>query len=416
MFKKKIFVLCLFYFFSIIFCYAEEYKQIDFITAVEIAQKNNLDIQVSQIDVSVAKNDIKIANRLQNPSFSTFWNFGEAGKGNPNQIGLSETIELFKRNPRKNLAKTKYKLAYDNYEYDKFNLKMDIAEAYIKLVIAKFILKRYEQQKRYIEQLLSTANKDITKDKQVNNTMNLIQSRIALNEILATVNKAKAEVKIARIEFNKMINEKNSNNYYDVKDIDINNLNDIIKINIPILKGTLPPFEQIKEIAIENRYDIRIAKNQIDVAEKNLTVVVRQLVPDLEIGSGYSYQFANDSDTNKFKSGAYISAGLVNIPLFYTYKPEIKNAKLEVEQANLNYISTVSKALKNLEMSYEKFRMARVNIKYYNKNILQDTEMLFKNFEQIYKEKDVDFSDLVSIEETYYDFINGYTRLLHRLD
>lgn len=63
---------------------------------MEIAQENNLDIKSSKIDVDIMKNEIKASNRLQNPSLETTWNFGKTGKGNPNQIGLVETIELFK--------------------------------------------------------------------------------------------------------------------------------------------------------------------------------------------------------------------------------------------------------------------------------------------------------------------------------
>jgi len=355
MFKYKLFILCLVYFFSIIFCYAEEYKQIDFKTAIEIAQKNNFDIKASKIDVSVAKNDIKIANRLQNPSVHTFFNFGEAGRGNPNQVGLSETVELFKRSPRKKLAKSKYKLASTNYEYEKFNLKMDVAEAYIKLIIAKCILNQYEQQQKYLEYLFSVSNQDNNKSKLLDVELGVIQSKIALNEISTIVNKAKSDTKIARIEFNKVINSQYSN--YDVPDVDIKKLNEFIGLDVPGLSEKLPAFRQIEDTALQNRYDIKIAKNKINVAENNLTTVVRQLIPDLEIEGGYAYQAANYSESGTYKSGAYLSASLVNLPLLYSYKPEIKNAKLELEQANINYISTVNKAKKILKLRMKNLQL-----------------------------------------------------------
>ncbi len=367
-------------------------------------------MQASKINVSVAKNDIKIANRLQNPSINTFFNFGEAGRGNPNQIGASEIIELFKRGPRKKLAKAKYKLASDNYDYEKFNLKMDVAEAYIRLVVAKYVLKKYEQQQQYLESLHGIADRNNHKNKLVETELDVIQSRIALNEITTKVNKAKSETKIARIEFNRTINSKDGD--YDSQDVGTKKLSELISLDMPSLTEEIPAFTQIEDAALKNRYDIKIAKKQIDAAEKNLTVVIRQLVPDLEIEGGYAYQAANYSESGTYKSGAYLSAALVNLPLFYTYKPEIKNAKLEIEQANINYASTVNKAKKNLEIAYEKFTTARLILKNYDENILKDTDILFKNFEKMYQSTNVDFSALVSIEETYYDLVNGYSSAL----
>ena len=49
--------------------------------AVEIANKNNLDMQVSRLDIDVDKHKIKEANRLQNPAIGTTQNFGKAGRG-----------------------------------------------------------------------------------------------------------------------------------------------------------------------------------------------------------------------------------------------------------------------------------------------------------------------------------------------
>ena len=122
MLKKVVFIILLISFFNTTLCFGSEYQKIDLKTAIDIAQKNNLDIKTLSKDVDIAKNEINISSRLQNPSIETFWNFGKAGKGNPNQIGLSETVELFKRAPRKNLAKINYKQTSENFEYEKFNL------------------------------------------------------------------------------------------------------------------------------------------------------------------------------------------------------------------------------------------------------------------------------------------------------
>lgn len=404
---KKIFCVIFIIFLSNLCCHSSELKQINLKTAIKIAEENNLDIKSSKLDVDIAKNQIKISNRLNNPAIQTFWNFGEAGKGNPNQIGLAETVELFKRSPRKKLAKANYKLISEEHEYNKFNLKMDVAEAYVKLVVAKTILKKYERQQKFLEDLLEISNRNNISHSKLD--LDTIEARIALNQMITEVNKAKTNAKTARIEFNKVINSTNSN--YDSSDTELTKNNESIGIPIPLAED-LPSIEKIKEIALKNRYDIKIAQNQIEIANKKLIVAARQKVPDLEIASGYGYQTVGASDNNRYKAGAYLEANLINIPLLYSYKPEIKNARLEIEKANNNYISTINKATKSVEIAYEKFLTAQLNLDSYNEKILKDSEELFSLFEKTYKVEKVDFATLAAVEESYQDLAVGYANAL----
>ena len=408
MIKKIFFVTFLIFIINSICCFAGNYEQIDLKTAIEIAQQNNLDIKSAQKDIDISKNEIKISNRLQNPSIQTAWNFGKAGKGNPNQIGISETVELFKRAPRKKLAQTNYNLTLENFEYQKFNLKMDVAEAYVKLVVAKSILQKYEHQQKFLEELLKISNLNNRESSKLD--LDTVEAKIALNQIITEVNKAKTSAKTARIGFNRVINSQDTN--YDSVDTNLSKENSIAGIDIPKTSDKLPPFKSIEDSAIKNRYDIKIAKKQIELAEKKLTVIARQKVPDLEIAGGYGYQTVGLSDDNTYKNGAYLGASLVNIPILYSYKPEIKNAQLEIEKANIEYISTVNKAKKTVEIAYENFITAQLNLESYNDKILKDAEELFALFEQKYKVENVDFATLAAVEESYQDLIVGYSQAL----
>ena len=92
-------------------CFADNpVEKLNLNEAVDLAIKNNIDFQAAKLDADIAKNNIKVANRLQNPDFNVFYNFGSAGKGNPQTFGLSENIEIAKRGARKKLAKLNFKL------------------------------------------------------------------------------------------------------------------------------------------------------------------------------------------------------------------------------------------------------------------------------------------------------------------
>lgn len=141
-------------------------------------------------------------------------------------------------------------------------------------------------------------------------------------------------------------------------------------------------------------------------------MVARQRIPDLAVLGGYGYQSKGMSDDGTFQNGAYAGASLVNIPLFYSYRPEIKNAKLEVEKAGLNYNSTRNKALKDLNNAYEKFLTAKLNLNYYNNKLLKSSEEMIKLSKRSYEVGKSNLTTLIVMEQSYKSIIVGYTYAL----
>ena len=99
------------------------------------------------------------------------------------------------------MAQSNFKLVEKNVGYTKFDLKMDVREAYINLVAAKSILYTLEQQKLLQEELLSIAQKRVKSNKVPE--IDVIQAEIALNQMITQVNTAKVNVKSALSDFNK---------------------------------------------------------------------------------------------------------------------------------------------------------------------------------------------------------------------
>ena len=391
-------------------CFAENSVQkISLSEAVNLAIKNNIDFQANKLDTEIAKNNIKVANKLQNPDFDIFYNFGSAGKGNPQLFGMTETIEIAKRGARKKLAKANYELAKENLNFYEFDLKMDVREAYINLVAAKSILKSLQEQQKLLKELLTIAQRRY--EAGAAPEIDVIQAEIALNQMTTQVNTAKVNVKSATFEFNKTINPKDKT-YLKFDTVDDLFRNNFIDLETPNPKFQMPEFETIAEDSLKNRFDIKIAKQQINVAEKNLTVIARQRIPDLEIQGGYGYQSKGMSDDGRFKAGAYAGASLVNLPLLYAYRPEIKNAKLEVEKAELNYISTKNKALKDLNNAYEKFVTAQMNLNFYNDKLLKNSDEMIRVSKRSYEVGKSNLTSLIVMEQSYKSIIIGYTYAL----
>ncbi len=374
--------------------------------AVEIASKNNLDIQAHRLGLEIAENDIKVANKLQNPAIGAQFEMGKAGKGNPQQFGVVQTIELGKRGPRKDLAKANKELTQRDIEYLEIDLRMDVREAYTNLLARKSILTTRIQQETILKGMLDFAEEKNAKNKAKN--IDVLQAQLEINQVTTEVNSAKYDVKTALYEFNKVINCPDG--FYDT--IHESFTSEFKPLSIPKPTAVMPSFEEIQNQAMNNRVDIKIALQQIEVAEKELLVILRQKVPDFELIGGYSYQSRGMSDDGTFKNGAFVGVNFVNIPLFYTHKPEIKNAKLKLEQAHLKYASVENKAENDLKKAYEKFLTAQINLNHYNETLLKSSEELIKESRKRYKEGKIDLTTLITMEESYRMIIIAHTYAL----
>jgi len=389
----------------------QEVKKISLKEALEIAVKNNIDYKSSKINVGIAQNKVKISNRLQNPELNTFFNIGDIGRGNPQIIGASETVEIAKRDARKKLAQANLELTKQNLEYTEFDLKMDVREAYVNLVAAKEILIALEARKKLLNDLLAIAKKRAASGEV--EEIDVIQTEISLNQLVIQVNSQKANVKSAMLAFNKAINANNNSTIkYDAEDENFSDKEDFIALLSPKPMDKLPPFEDIIQNSLKNRYDIKIAQKEIEVAKKNLIYVGRQRIPDLELQGGYGFMTKGMSESGSYMNGAYAGANIVNIPLFYSYKPEIQNAKMQYDQAELKYISTENKAVNDLQSAYEKFLTAQINLNYYNDNLLKNSKNMIKEAKKNYATGKSSLTTLIVMEQSYRSIVAGYTYAL----
>ena len=135
-------------------------------------------------------------------------------------------------------------------------------------------------------------------------------------------------------------------------------------------------------------------------------------MPDVEITAGYLYQPIGVSGEGRFLNGAYAGASLVNLPILYNYSPEIKNAKLEIEKAQLKYAAAQNNAFANLSSAYEKLINTRVNLNYYTDSLIEDSKTMMKTSKKNYEEGKTDLTSLIVIEQSYRSIILGYTYAL----
>ncbi len=391
--------------------YSAEIKKIELDDAIQLSLSNNLDLQSARIEVELAKNTVGIANRLKNPEINFFYNFGRAGRSEPQMLGVSQTLEIAKRAPRKRLAKSELLQKELDVKTAEFTLEMDVRETYVDLVGAKTILNDLTEQREILQELIVLAQKRYKENKC--SQTDVIQAQIALNKLETEINSAKTLLNLRRNDFNKALNIKDNNVViYDTKEDSLPGETVFISLKTPDYNQKMPSFEEIESRALDKRYDVKQAKQAIDVAQKNLSVIARQRIPDIEVMGGYSFLPSSHTDSGDFESGAYVGANLTNIPLLYSYKPEIKAAQLQIERAQINYESVKNKAQKDLSSAYDKFLASRENLIFYKQKLVKDSEDLIKISKKNYNEGKADLTSVVVMEQSYRDILTGYIMAL----
>lgn len=384
----------------------QETEKISLKDAVEFALKTNPQIKLSELDVLIAKNEIEKANRLQNPSLETFQNIPKAGIGNPQQIGVGYTLEILKRKKRQELAKTYYKLT-DNYKnFAKHIFISEVKKSYIALLVKKTNFKILKEQENLAREEFMAIKKEVDSKKLPETE--LIQAKILLNRSMLYSNVARSEVISAQNYFNTVLNSGEMS--YDTLEEDFPE--DFSKLLVISPKNDSLNFEDIKKIALENRFDLLAARKNIQKSKDELELVKANRIPDLEIMGGYSYVSKGMSENGKFQNGGYIGANLINIPVLYNYTPEIKNAEIEIEKAELKYKDTEIDALRNIADAWEKYVISKNNLNFYTEELLKNSKELMQASKNNLRDKKIDLTTFLVSKRLFLETILGYHEAL----
>lgn len=380
----------------------QEERKISLQDAIELAIRTNPQMELARLDVDIARNKIFEANRLQNPSIHTFQNIPKAGMGNPQQVGVDYTIELFKRGKRKETAKTYSLAASDHQKFLEYGLIAEVKKSYVNFLVKKSKYKILKEQEQLAKELYENIKQEVEKGNLPKTEE--IQAKIAVNKSIMLTNVARTETITAQNYFNSVLN---------TSDINLDTKEDFLPDNYSTLMAIspnekTPDLKEIKEYALNNRYDLLMAQKEAEAAKKNLEAIKNLRIPDVELTGGYSYQTRGMSGDGQFQSGGYVGARLVNIPILYNFKPEIDNAKIEIQKAELKYEDAKIDAIRNITDAYEKFVIARENLNYYNKEILSNSRELMDASRQNLHNKEIDLTTFLVSKKLYLELMLGY--------
>lgn len=411
---KKI-VITLFLLFSICLPSSSQVVHITLDNAVNLALENNLDLKSKRKKAEELQQEIKIANALKNPRFESNFLIGRVTRGNSSQFGLSVPVEVAKRGIRKKIAQTNLDIVEKEIKASEHDIKIEIMKNYFNILYLKSVVLIFQEREKLFKNLKTIAEQK--SKKYVNYDVDILQADMKYKRQLVYLNKAKADLLIAQFKLNDTINIKNSENMYDTIEESLF-INDLSLLNL-----TLLPYQTIEDTAMKYSYSLAIAESNITKSEQEVTQAKRQRIPNLTIGGGTAYQTAHQTGGDSLP-GAYIAIG-ADIPILYSYFPDIKKAKIVLERSNIDKDSFENHLRYALKQDYNEFKYAKANMEHY-KNILSESQKLMNTYSKRYEKGQTSLQNFIQVEtmhqETLKDYIgaaqayyDSYLNLMHNV-
>ena len=97
----------------------------------------------------------------------------------------------------------------------------------------------------------------------------------------------------------------------------------------------------------------------------------------------------------------------LDIPALYNYSPEIKNAKLQYEKAQLEYNSIINITKNVIHTNYDKFVIAQENVEHY-KSILDESNRILSLSKQRYQKGKTALTNLIVVEHSHQELLNEF--------
>ena len=213
------------------------------------------------------------------------------------------------------------------------------------------------------------------------------------------MNRSKADLINAQFNLNKVINVAQNDNMYDTQEASL------FSDDLTILDIKLPDYDIIEAIALKYSHSIRIADSDIEKYGQEYILAKRQRIPNLIVGGGFAWQTKYGRDGDNW-AGAFVGGGF-DLPVLYTYRPDIDKAHTILEKAKMDKVSFENKLKITLKQDYNNFKYSKENMNYY-KEILKESDEILKMSTERYRKGETTLMNLILIENGHQAILNEY--------
>lgn len=399
----RIDVFSIFFLFCIPFlANAEDTLRINLAQADYLFQEKNFSLLASQMNIDAQKAQALQAKAYPNPLLTTESNFIDPenkkifhiGKTGDKSIQLEQLILLGgKRRSEILMANTNTKIA----ELEFLKLLKEL-----KFQLHTNLFTSYQQQ-----QLLARFNKQL----ELLNTLltayeeQAIKGNIPMKEVVRLkgaylkLNNDKAELMKEYLEIQNQLQILLQTNSIVKLNFQENELVKYIQLN---------NLEELKQIALENRTDLLIIKENKNLAEQYFNFQKKIAIPDINIYGNYSQR--GGAFSNQINIGVSMP-----LPIWNKNQGNIKTAHYRIKEAEYNFLSFKNELFCTIQNTYLLY--SHTVAEYQKANILynEDFEITVQGMTTNFQKRNVNIIEFIDFFEAYNDVITELSRIKTQL-
>lgn len=368
-------------FFSICPLFAENF--ITLRDALEMSKKSNPFFLAEKLNIEIAKTNITTASLFPNPAINN-QELIRQNKDYYMAANRQDWFQLTQRIPVAGQRSYAIELAKQNSIIAQFDLQ-EYERTLMYLVGLKWLDVWYSLEKvKILKKALHYSN-ELLKTNYIRLKNQVItQTELSRTQILA--NRYEIETTTNEQIYKREIREL----MFLIGSIEPMNIDheDHIALNL-----NSEEVDQLHEIALSNRTDLQKAKSSQNAAYINTKLQEAHAYPQPEIGLIYNPQ------NGQQYMGTYIT---VPIPIFNRNQGEIQKSKLQLKQAQINFIAIEKRIKTDIENAIEEFKTARTNYNKY-KEIYQSSEKVLETIRYSYLKGGTTIVDYIDAQKTWFE-------------
>ncbi len=382
------------------------------------ADQENKEIVSAKWNLAISQGAITSASAFPNPQFNLQTGFGpsfvELYTGQTQLVGATEQfLTAGKRTKRIALAKANYGVAELQLEALRFDVHNRVRRAYAELAAAEAYQALVESQRDVAFKLLSVAQRRFDAGKA--SKSEVLQAQLNMSQFDTQRNQAQGRLQQASAALSLIIGEKpNKIEVIDVDDNGIFKLSAETSEIVPSPHRALPHLAKLVTIAFDARPDLKVANEQVFASRKAVTLARTQRIPDLFVGSGYTFStFAKTqpgalvAQPNWLGNGVQVTVTAEN-PVFYQYQGQVQQALGTLRQSERKLDFAKAGAATQVVTGFNEVSVARTNIFLYQKNLLPTASDVARLARRAYEVGQTDLATAIIAQQQYQQTLSSY--------
>jgi len=341
--------------------------------AEDLFLKNNLQIIIQRYNIDNASAQVITARLFPNPDFS--FNNGihtnDVTQGPAYKDQSFSVSQLFTTAGKRNKSIQLAKIGVDQAKYQFFDLlrtlKFTLRNDFYSIYFQEQSAKVYNDEISSLSKTLTVFRAQYAKGNVAQKEVLRIQSQ--LYTLQAEYNNLLVGIDTVQSEFKILVKAKPDTYIQPVYNYDLDSKSIVETV----------PYQRMLDSAYVNRYDLKLAKINVDYNNMNLQVQKATAVPDFSLSLNYD------------KYGGYgtnfIGAGVeFNLPFFNRNQGNIKQARIAIDQSKVQLQSQQDQLESDLATNYKgALRLEKLYNSFdpqFKQNFTQLIQEVFKNYEK----------------------------------